>query len=683
MATSALDLPGRPGPTRAAAAALPVNPLVGGTRAAVGQGAMLGWGDEAEAWLRAKAGEGTYEDNLRRIRAENAVFARQHPIAQPLLEVGGGALPGVAAAMVPGGQPLAAQQGLGALARLAALGAASGAVAGAGSAEEGGRTAGAVGGGTLGATLGVGVPLAMRGTGAGARWLRERIAPSEAYLTSRAAGKLNEALTEAGTSPGLIQRILATDRAMQVPSLLANVSPTTADLAETVAQRAGKSSRTVAEKLAQQKAGARERTYQQVVKGLRPGDYYADEQKLIENLRAKAEPAYEGVFAKGQQIDDPVVNTILQHPTFQDAYRRGQKIAESKALAAKLRGEPDYEKYLLPEIYKPTGKVDSLTNTPVMELTQVPNLRTLDYVKRGLDDLIDAGFRGQSSVGKGQASALKELRNQFRGRLDQLVPEYKDVRRMYAGDMEVMEAMRMGMKDFGKLDHEQVINAVAGMSAAEKEAFRTGVARDLYSRVMDPATNFNAAQRIIGSPEMQAKLQPLFDSPGQFKLFKTALEREAQLFNQANQILGGSQTGKRMQMRERFESGPGVGEAVGQAITGGFWNSLTGLAARAVSKGSLSDDVAERLAGMLMARDPGEVAAVVRLLEKQAAEAAPQALRAGARQAGAVTGTAAAAFPVPAVPVEAGDIGAATEEAPTVEGPDIEADLAAEEAKRR
>lgn len=465
---------------------------------------------------------------------------------------------------------------------------------------------------------------------------------------------------------------------MGVPSVVANVNPALSDLAEAVAQRTGRGARRVEKTLGEQKLGARERTYQQVNKGLKPGDYYADEQKMIESLRAKADPAYEGVFAKGQQVDDPLVNTILQHPTFQDAYRRGQKIAESKALAARLSGDPDYERFLLPEIYKPTGKIDSLTNQPLMELQAVPNLRTLDYVKRGLDDLIDAGFRGQSSVGKGQASALKDLRNQFRDRLDQLVPEYKDVRKMYAGDMEIIDAMRAGINDFGKMDHEQVIKMVAGMSDAEKDAFRTGVARDLYAKIMNPSGNFNAAQRIIGSPEMQAKLQPLFDNPAQYDLFKSSLLREAQLFNQANKVLGGSQTGKRAQMREALEEGPGVGEAVANAVTGGFWGSLTGMVARSACSSSLTEPVAERLSKMLMSKDPHDVAAVVKLLEEHAAQTAPKAVKAGKAEAGVTSGTVGAMHMGPAEEGAAADsdIEQGLNAAPAeVTGPDIEADI--------
>lgn len=618
-------------------------------RATLGQGLAMGWGDEAEAWLRSKLGDEGYDQALAKIRNEYGGFAKQHPIAQTLGEFAGGAAPGVAAMMIPGGQAAGAQQlsrsTLATLARLGVIGAGSGAVAGAGAAKEGERVGGAVAGGILGGVTGVGVPVALRGAGAGARWLRERLTPSDEYVQSVATGKLAQALRDAGLSPRQAETSMSVDRLLQVPSRLVNVSPATVDLARAVAQRTGQGAQTLERELVKQKAGARERTYQQVRRGLQPGDYYGDEQRLVEELRAKAGPAYDLAYSAGA-VDDPVVNTVLTHPTFQAAFERGRKIAESQAMAAKLRGE-DPSKYALPELYKPTGEIDTLTNTPKMALAAVPDVRTLDYVKRGLDDLIDAGYKGSSSVGKGQASSLRDLRNQFVAAIDRNVPEYRDVRRMYAGDMEVLDAMRAGYNDFGKLDHEQIMKMVADMSQAEKEAFRTGVARNLYGSIMGPSSNRNAAQGVIGSPETQAKLMPLFDTPEQFRLFKTALEREAQLFNEANRVLGGSQTAKTMQGREALESQPGVGEVVTGAITGSFWPSLVGTVMRGFNKATMTDSVAAKLADMLAAHDPHQVAAAVKLLEEHTAQQAPKALKATAAQAGTTTGLTGSVFPAP------------------------------------
>ena len=52
---------------------------LGAARAAIGQGLMMGWGDEAEAWLKSKIGDGSYEDNLKKVRGEYAQFSKENP----------------------------------------------------------------------------------------------------------------------------------------------------------------------------------------------------------------------------------------------------------------------------------------------------------------------------------------------------------------------------------------------------------------------------------------------------------------------------------------------------------------------------------------------------------------------------------------------------------------------------
>jgi hypothetical protein len=646
--------------------------LTGAARAVLGQGLAMGWGDEAEAWLRSKLGQGSYEQNLSKIQQEYGEYSKESPFVSGALEFAGGAAPGVAAMLIPGGQPAGAAQlqrsTMGALGRMAGLGAATGAVSGAGSAKEGERLSGAGQGAALGAAIGAAAPLAIRSVGGASKWLLDRVAPTEARIQTRAAEKLNAALQESNLSPQDIAIKMAQDRAMRVPSVTANVSPALSDLAEAVAQRTGSGARKVEKTLTEQKTGARERTYSQVKKGLQPGDYYADEQKLVQDLRDRAKTLYDNAYAHGT-VDDPRINTVLKDPEFAGFFAKAKEIANKEAMAAKLRGE-DPSRYQLQEIYQ-LGR-DPAGNTIVIS-TQLPDVRTLDYMKRGIDATIDSMY----STGKSaEATALRDLRKQFVNAIDENVGAYKQARGAYAGEMEVIDAMRSGLADFGKLDHEQIVKLVAGMSQAEKEAYRTGVARNLYSRIMDPSGNFNAAQRVIGSPEMQTKLQPLFDNPGQFQLFKNALEREAQLFGQANKVLGGSQTGKRTQMREQLEENSDIAQAFNQAASGNFWQSLTGLASRTIGKASINEKTASKMADMLMSKDPHEVAAVVQLLEKQAAGAPQRALGAGAVEAGTTTGTAGAVWPAPSPESAPADIEADANAVSPVVGPDIEADIA-------
>lgn len=623
--------------------------ITNAARAFLGQGLGMGWGDEAEAWMRSKLGQKPYEQALQQIRQEYAQYSRENPVTAMAAEFAGGMAPAVGMMFVPGAQPAAVAQAqrstMGALGRLAALGGATGAVSGAGSATEGERGTGAVVGGTLGTVIGAGTPVVLRSAKSAGQWLRDRLAPTEATIAARSGEKMTRAMRESDLTPQQIEQMMAKDRAMGVPSTVANVDGAMADLAEAVAQRTGKGTRKVEKTLTQQKTGARERTYQQVAKGLQPGDYYADEANLVKELRAKAGNVYDEAYAWGD-VDDPRIVEALKNPQFQQFFQKARGIADTEAMAAKLRGE-DPSKFALPEIYKPTGKFTE-SGAEILELTRLPDVRTLDYIKRGIDATIESGFAGKG-LSKTEASALRDLRKVFVNAIDENVPAYRDARKVYAGDMEVIDAMRMGMLDFNKLDHEQVIKMVAGMGNAEKEAFRTGVARNLYGTIMDPSTNFNAANRIINSPETTAKLQPLFDDPAHFRLFKAALEREAQLFQQANKILGGSQTAKRQAMAEGLDEGQGIGQAMVQGAFGNFSGALSGLATRFANSATITPQVADKLAGMLMAKNPSEVASVVRFLEDYAAGQVPKAVKATAGEAGTVMGATTSIFNPPAV----------------------------------
>jgi hypothetical protein len=686
----------------------PADKVVGAARAVIGQGLGMGWGDEAEAWLRSKLpGSKGYDAELAQINREYAQYSKENPFVAPALEFGGGVLPVVASAFIPGGQaaaPATAARTAGALNRLRTVaispvgrtvgtGVVTGAVSGAGSAQPGDRTSGAASGAIIGGGVGAAAPVIVRGGGAGARWLRERVAPSEAKITERAAEKVNKALAEAELTPQQAADIVAADRARNIPSTLANVSRPTVSLAETVTQRAGKAPDIVEDVLEKQRLGARERTYAQAKQGIGGGSYYDDEQRIIQDLRSKSDPAYKTAYAVGE-VNDPQIMEMLALPQFRGAWNTARQIAEADAAAAQVNamrtGQAfDPEEFKLRNIYSITRDME--TGAPIgVEVTgQAPDVRTLDYMKRALDAQISAGYKSDNAATLASANAYKDLRNALRDRTKEVVPEYAQALQVYKGDKEILDALQSGMNDFGKMDHEEVIRLVKGMSPTEMDAFRTGVVRDIYSRIMNTSGNMNAAQRVIGAPEMQAKLQPLFDSPAKFELFKAALERESQLFQQSNRILAGSPTGRRLAAREAFEEGPGVGQVVGDAITGGFWGSLTNAAARFARSATMTDELAEKTAKLLMSSDPAEVAAAVKLLESQAAAAAPKAAKVTRKELGLTTGTT-ASFPSPPLDETApadieSDLGADVRAAPTpgATGPDIEADIQRLEKSRK
>lgn len=620
------------------------------TRAVLGQGLGMGWGDEAEAWLRSKLGDQPYEQALGQIRQEYARYARENPGTTMAAEFAGGMAPAVGMMFVPGAQGAAVTQAqrstMGALARLAALGGATGAVSGAGTAEEGGRVGGAVTGGTLGTIIGGGAPVVLRGAKGAGQWLRERISPSDDVIAQSVGRKMTAAMKESDLTPQQIELMMARDRSLGVPSTIANVDNAMADLAQAVAQRTGKGTRTVEKTLKQQQAGSRDRTYQQVQKVLQPGNYYDDEAKLVQDLRSKAGTMYDEAYAWGD-VDDPKIMRALGRPELQSAYKTARDIAEAQKSLAIIRGE-DPSKFDLPQIYKPTGKFTE-SGAEVLELTKLPDVRTLDFMKRALDAQINTGYASDNAAVKANTATLKQIRNELRDTLKENVPPYKKALSEYAGEMEVIDAMRSGMSDFKKLAPEQLQKMLSDMSNSEKTAFRTGVARNLYDQITRSYQNRNVANEIVNDVKATAKLEQLFDDPSHFRLFKAALEREAQMFEQAGKILAGSQTQKRKFMNEALEEGGDIGQTIGQAVTGSPVNALTGLVARLANSATITPAVADKMADMLMAKNPADVAAVVKFLDDYAAGQVPKAVRATAGEAGTVMGTTTSIWNPPAV----------------------------------
>ena len=614
-----------------------VNPYSNTARAILGQGLGMGWGDEAEAWLRSKLGNESYETVLPKIRSEYGQYAKQYPITQGVSEFVGGAAPGVGMMFVPGMQPAG-------LMRLGALGAATGAISGAGSATEGDRMSGAGSGAVFGGGLGVGLPLALRGTGGAAKWLQERLFSTPKVVQDRALEKMTDAMRQAKVDPRDVQVQMARDRAMNVPSVMANANPALRDLAEAVAQRSGAGSNVIEKKLTNQRLGAKGRVTAQTTAALKPVDYYGLEDNLTAQLRNNAKSLYDKAYAHGD-VDDPRIVEVLKNPQFKAFFDKARGIADTEAQTAKLKGE-DPLKFALPEIYKPSGRFDA-SGAEILDLVKLPDVRTLDYIKRGIDATIDSGFRGKG-MSTAEASALRDLRKQFVNAIDENVPDYKFARKTYAGDLETLDALRMGREEFKDLDPEQVKKMVDAMSSGEKDAFRTGVARYFYGIIGDQSNEPNMAQRIIGPENMQEKLAMLFDNPAEFDLYKTALMRESQLYKESNKILGGAQTAKRLDLKESLDDDTGMIESAAKAATGNFSGALSGMVMGAIRSSQMSKARAEKLSEMLMAKDPHEVAAAVQMIEDYATKQAPKKFKATLGEAGTVTGTSAAISPAPA-----------------------------------
>lgn len=640
---------------------------VGGLRA-MGQGLTFNNADEIEAALRSMKGGNrntpeqnrqNYYDTRNQIRKEYEQYSQEYPGESTMLELAGGALPMAftgGAGTAPKAAGMLSKIAASPTARAMATGAATGAVSGAGAAKElSDVPVEAANMAVMGAGLGSVLPGVGRGASGILSTIKDYISPN---VQQKTAQLLSKAAKDAGMTPQQMMAKIVEDRQAGVTSSnLASTSDELQALAERVSERSPASARTMRQDAANTLDYQPGRVMRRVKDDLRAGDYRADLDQTVRNLRSDAPQWYEDAYAFGD-VQHPDIAKILNHKDFADAFRTAKGIAETEALAAELRGE-DPSKYKLKELYQTvTNDKGELTG---FKLVDVPDVRTLDYLKRGIQANIDSAYKGQG-MSTAKAAALKDVLDPFLATVDRVtvdpatgVSKYAQTRKMYGDEKEIINAFEAGRNDFAGMDHEDVSAWYDGLSNTAKQAARTGVARGIFNK-MDKATQGGGSvAKVVGGSYNEDKLRPLFESDDKFDLFKAAMKREMELHDQAKDFLSASSRGVRAQSKENMENGAkAFGSAAVQAASGhplGGAKSLMNNVATAIANPGLNDEVAGELTKRLMSKDPKDVAAAVKLIEDYSANAEQAFKNKGRNELMTVSGITAAAPP----PTEGGD----------------------------
>lgn len=196
--------------------------------------------------------------------------------------------------------------------------------------------------------------------------------------------------------------------------------------------------------------------------------------------------AYDPVLDTTFVPNDPRLATLMDNPVMQVALRRGIAQAETDASIAASQGRNITT--MRPNLgVRPVNStiVDPTTNQPIQRLelfteSETPSLRVMDYVKRGLDEIIDNRQANGKLTGAGaQAFRLKDA---LRDVLTAVNPRYGQILDQYAAQGSLERALNMGQQFEGMLP-EEITRALRGMSANEREMFRMGAMRTVRDRV--------------------------------------------------------------------------------------------------------------------------------------------------------------------------------------------------------
>jgi hypothetical protein len=271
----------------------------------------------------------------------------------------------------------------------------------------------------------------------------------------------------------------------------------------------------------------------------------------------------------------------MQDPIGQAGLKQGLEIQRIENATRRARGEPEVPTTDPAIHYDENGDP---------RIVGVPNMRTLDAVKRGMDAVIDAAR--SDTTGQVQWTerlrAIDGMRRTWVELLDQNNPEYAAARAAWGGPSAQLEATEAGQKAL-RTNRDIVAQRATSGPPDVQDAYRLGVGRGFADRVSDPARASGAARSMLEDRQMQARLESVL---GQDRLdaLNAVLRRETDMTSVERAISprAGSQTGR------LTAGGADMGTDVAGPVIAGVKQAVSGQPVQGVGT-ILNDWVVRRL----------------------------------------------------------------------------------------
>jgi len=309
--------------------------------------------------------------------------------------------------------------------------------------------------------------------------------------------------------------------------------------------------------------------------------------------RRQAAPLYEQAYAQPVEVT-PVIQDLLRRPAGQAALQRAQRIAANEGQSIDM---------------------------------QNPSMQTLDYVKRGLDDVLE-GYRDRTTgrmVLDTEGRAIEGVRRDFLGELDNINPAYRQARQSYADMSRLQEATDLG-EGFLTTEADEFA-ARAGRLTPEQRPLAQAAARRAVER--GASTQGNApgiAQRLSSGREQGMRNQALLGE-GAIPM-QNAMGAERRMVMNARDINPGAGSPTAQNQMDLMETGGNILSAGASALTGNVRGTVGSLAR--LARLGYSDREAEAI--MTAAIDPTQTRSLINMfaergLSKEKARNLTRALR--------------------------------------------------------
>jgi hypothetical protein len=326
---------------------------------------------------------------------------------------------------------------------------------------------------------------------------------------------------------------LMRDARMKIPSTLAEAAgPRSVGLASAALRKDVPESAAMLGALQAREAQTAPGVGETVNQAFKPDDYYAKTEQLRNELYTKAAPLYEQAYSQFPSVKTQTLMGIMNTPSGQEAAARAFRMMQ--------------------DMQVPIGQAD------VTGMVQNPSLQYLDQVKRALDDMIigeeGSGINYQATQ---QGRILRDMRSKLVNELDQATvgpngrSPYREARDQYAGDLDIMDALRGGRETFDKLTPQEVQQLMGKLDWSARDAYRTGVAEGIMQKIGNMAANRNTARAVIANPNLQAKILATFDNPRDGQRFIDSLARQAEVFATGRQMIRAGEAGQTMSVQPK------------------------------------------------------------------------------------------------------------------------------------
>jgi len=338
---------------------------------------------------------------------------------------------------------------------------------------------------------------------------------------------------------------------LDLPMMLADTNPALRSLAGAAVRRSPNASGIAENVLIPRNRGQIDRFGAAINRDLGPiGNVPQTSQELQAAARAKAGPLYDQAYAAGP-INDPELTALLNNPQMKPAFDAANMFREQDATLAAARGQP-----VPPPLADPNA----------------PDIRTLDYIKRGLDGKIRTAFTGGDPQAAMSGPFYKDARNILLSKADAAVPAYAQARLSYGGPMRAMDAMEAGQKAVRPgMTADQLGVDLGKIGLGDMPQIQLGYRSGLMDQANNIRTNGNPYEATLGTPNAEAKLNAVFPDNANVTRLLRQRDLERQMQATSNDILGNSKTAQRGIADEAF-----AGEDLPQIALDTGLNLMTG-----------------------------------------------------------------------------------------------------------